>query len=107
MTYNSWLDLKDKISEKFQIEDYQKGILEDMPDSHLEILIFKSQNGKIKLEWISKPRVLGEKTLYSNRIGGNVKVDRIYSPDEKVEFLKAYQEKDRVWEEINLQNFNF
>lgn len=107
MTYNAWLNLKDKITEKFKVEDYKKGVLEQVPDSVCETLIFTGPNGKIKLEWISKPKTLGEKTLYSARVGSTVKVDKIYSQDEKAEFLKAYQDKSGTWEEINLQNFNF
>ena len=89
------------------MEDYQKGVLEDVPDSICETLIFNGPNGRIKLQWISKPKTLGEKTLYSGRVGSHVKVDKIYSADEKAEFLKAFQEKNGLWEEINIQNFNF
>lgn len=107
MTHNSWLDLKDKISSKFKIEEYKKDTLEDVPDSACETLIFNGPSGKIKLEWISKPKTLGEKTLYSARVGGTVKVDKVYSDTEKSEFLKAYQAVGNDWQEINTQNFNF
>ncbi|HPA25333.1 MAG TPA: hypothetical protein PLK76_01060 [bacterium] len=78
-----------------------------MSDSVCETLIFNGPNGKIKLEWISKPKILGEKTLYSGRVGADVKVEKVYSQDEKSEFLKAYLFKDNDWQEINTQNFNF
>ena len=87
MTYNAWLNLKDKINEKFKVEDYQKSVLEEVPDSVCETLIFNGPNGRIKLQWISKPKTLGEKTLYSGRVGSHVKVDKIYSADEKAEIV--------------------
>ena len=107
MTKDKWLDLKDKIQDKFSIEKEEKDTLEDVPDSVVERLIFESPLGKIKLEWISKPKTLGEHTTYSNRIGSNVKVDKIYSEDERSEFLKAYKSEDGEWCEISINNFEF
>ena len=106
MTKDKWLDLKDRIEDKFGVREYKKDILEDVPDSVVEILIFDSPLGKIKLEWVSKPKTLGEKTVYSNRIGSNVKVDKIYSEDERAEYLKAYKDLDGEWEEINSNSFD-
>lgn len=106
MTKEKWLDLKDKIKDKFGIEQEQKSTLEDVPDSVVETLIFDSPLGKIKLEWISKPKTLGEKTIYSNRIGSNVKVDKIYSEDEKAEYIKAYKLDVDEWEEIKSDAFD-
>jgi len=106
MTYEKWLDLKDKIQDKFGVDEYTKGTLEDVPDSTTETLIFNSPLGKIKLEWVSKPRTLGEKTVYSNRIGSNVKVDKIYSEDENVEYIKAYKKNGEDWEEISSNSFD-
>jgi len=106
MTREKWLDLKDKIKDKFGIEQEQKSTFEDIPDSVVETLIFDSPLGKIKLEWISKPRTLGEKTTYSNRIGSNVKVDKIYSEDERSEFIKAYKSDVGEWEEISSNSFD-
>jgi len=107
MTREKWLDLKDKIEEQFGIEEYNKSALEDVPDSVVETLIFNGPLGKIKLEWISKPRTLGEKTIYSRRIGSDVKVEKIYSQDERSEFLKAYKLEDGEWLEISAGEFNF
>lgn len=107
MTYDKWLDLKDKIAIKFQIEEYKKDVLENVADAICETLIFMGPTGKIKLEWISKAKILGEKTLYSGRLGADVKVEKIYSDSEKSEFLKAYQLKAGEWQEINIQNFSF
>jgi len=107
MTKEKWLDLKQSISEKFGIESEEKKALEYAPDSVVESLIFNGPVGKIKLEWVSKPKVLGEKTSYSRRIGGNINVEKIYSEDERSEFIKAYKFEDDEWQEISTQTFNF
>jgi len=106
MTKDKWLDLKDKVREKFDVEEEKSNTLEDVPDSVCETLIFSSPLGKIKLEWISKPRTLNEKTIFSNRIGSNVKVEKVYSQDERAEFLKAYKWESDEWEEINADSFD-
>ena len=106
MTHDKWLDLIDKIDDKFGISEEHRSRLEDVPESTVETLIFGSPLGKIKLEWISKPRTLGEKTTYSRRIGSDVKVDKVYSQDEQVEYLKAYKEIDGEWSEINPNSFD-
>ena len=107
MTKEKWLDLKDKIEDKFGIESYTSNSLEDVPNSTIETLIFSSPIGKIKLEWVSKPRVLDEKTTYSNRIGSEVKVEKVYSETDRSEFLKAFQDEAGEWIEISTNNFNF
>lgn len=106
MTRDKWLDLKDKIEEQFGVEEYNKSVLEGVPDSVVEILIFNNPLGKIKLEWISKPKILGEKTTYSRRIGSDVKVDKVYSQDERSEFLKVYKQEGDEWEEIPTDQFS-
>ena len=107
MTKDKWLDLKDKVKDKFILESDKKSTFKDVPNSVVESLIFNGPLGKIKLEWISKPRVLDEKTTYSNRIGSNVKVDKVYSEDERSEYLKAYKFDNGEWDEINVDSFSF
>lgn len=107
MTRGKWLDLKDKIKEQFEIESEEEKTLDNAPDSILETLIFTSPLGKIKLEWHSRPRTLEEKTIYSNRIGSDVKIEKVYSNQERSEFLKAFKEENGDWEEISPTTFNF
>ena len=107
MTRDKWLDLKEKVEGKFQVEKFEKYEPGDVPGACIEELIFSSPLGKIKLEWNSKPRMLAEKTKYSRRIGGQVAVEKVYSDTEKAEFLKVYKwELDR-WQEISVGDFQF
>lgn len=107
MTHDKWLDLKDKIKGKFGVENFNKSVLENVPDSITETLIFNGPLGKIKLEWISKPKTLGEKTTYSRRIGSQVAVEKVYSQDERSEFLKAYKWEEGEWQELSTSSFVF
>ena len=107
MTKEKWLDLKDRIEENFEVEKFFKSDLENVPNSVVETIIFVSPIGKIKLEWISKPKTLGEKTQYSNRVGSYVQVDKIYSETERSEFLKAYKYENDDWQEISTHDFTF
>lgn len=105
MTRDKWLDLKDKIKTNFKIEEEYSRSLENVPTAVVEGLIFTSPLGKIKIEWVSKPKTLGEKTAYSNRIGSQVKVEKVYAVDERSEFIKAYRLVDEDWDEISGANF--
>ena len=66
-------------------------------------MLFRS--GKMKLEWVEKARLLDKKTTYSNRIGSEVKIDKIYSQDEKVSYMNAYKWNitTEEWEEVKLE----
>ena len=113
MNQEKWLDLKLDIKEKFGIKDEKKeemelGQKEDGTKfmEEKEIVEFESPLGRIKLEKITKPKVLDKKTLYSRRAGSNIEVEYVYSPDETVCQFKAYKwngEKDE-WDEIT---YNF
>lgn len=104
MTLERWQEIKAMIKSKFSIEEEKKESLgQDVPGEK-EMVIFTSNLGKIKLEWITKPRTLGEKTIYSRRIGSQVKVDKVYDENEIVCYLKAYRQTGDEWREIEAEN---
>ncbi|TSC95752.1 MAG: Uncharacterized protein Athens101410_339 [Parcubacteria group bacterium Athens1014_10] len=111
MNQEKWLDLKLKTKEKFGIakESSEELELAEKEDGtkimeKKEIIEFESPMGRIKLEKISKPKVIGKKTLYSRRIGSNIEVKYDYSPDEIIHQLKAYKQDNGQWQEIT---YNF
>lgn len=87
---DKWPEIKEKIKSSFVVaaERLEK---DEERSEQTEILEFQGPLGKMKVEWISRPKVLNTKTHYSNRIGSNVQVDYIYSPDELTHTLKVYQ----------------
>jgi len=95
MIPDKWEQIKELAQSNFEILDSGEEPVEDIPNSKLEFLEFIGPLGKMRLEFITKPKVLDKKTLYSGRIGGDVKVDYIYSEDEMVYVFKAYK-----WDEV-------
>lgn len=108
MHLDRWKDILDQIHQYFAVED--QGIVES--DEHggtiSEFIIFTGPMGKMKLEFISKPRVIDKQTTYSNRIGSDVNIDYIYSPTEKVYTFLVYKwsEVDNDWQPVDAGSFN-
>jgi hypothetical protein len=111
MNPNKWEQLVFLAEEKLGIDKREKQELEvgELSDGSKimgtkEIIEFKSPLGKIKMEKITRPKVVDKKVLHTKRIGGRVAVDYVYSPDEKVEEVNIYlQNKSGEWEEIDLE----
>ena len=107
MTRDKWLNLLDMVEAKFGIDrNYKEDLGKDIPGEK-QVVEFIGPLGKIKLEWVEKARLVDEKTTYSNRIGSQVKINKIYSQDEKVNYINAYK-WDGVrneWQRLN--NFEF
>jgi len=94
MAPDRWEEIKQLVQKNFEVLDSGGEEIEDIPDSKLEFIEFKGPLGKMRLEFITKPKVLDKKTLYSGRIGSDVKVEYVYSEDEKVNTFKAYKWND-------------
>lgn len=108
MTRDKWEDIVELVEKKFELEE--SGSFEDEYDASLtEYLIFESQFGRVKLEFITKPKVVDKKVSYSNRIGSEAQVEYLYSPTEKTHRLLIYRwsEDDNSWLalEAGLNNF--
>lgn len=101
MHKDKWQDIKAMVKEKFEVISEETKEFEESP-GQVEILIFESPQGTMKFEFTERPVVLDKKTHHSShRIGGRVKVDYIYSDDEKSYTFKAYREADDgEWEEM-------
>lgn len=106
MNLEKWEQIKAMAKDKFEIireigEDGVDGI------GNVQILEFNGPLGRMKLEFVSKPRILDKKTSYSNRIGSGVRIDYVYSEDEEVHELIAYKwdEVASDWESIDASDF--
>ncbi len=100
MNDDKWRDIIDKIKENFQVESHEKRAGE-YEGENLEEIVFNHPAGPMKLLRIIKPRLVGEKTKYSNRIGSSTQVEKIYSDTETVDSVRLYQQKDGEWGEID------
>ena len=107
MTVEKWKDIVGKIKDNFKFEEEGNDHYDERGGVDIEFIIFEGPLGRMKLEFISKPVVIDKKTIYSNRIGSETKVDYIYSVDEKTEKLVAYKwsEDQDNWVEIEAGMF--
>jgi hypothetical protein len=97
---DKWLETKEKIKSTMQILDERTETDEENHEVR-EIIELIGPLGKMKLEWITRPKLLDKKTSFSRRIGSETKVDYVYSEDEFVHNLKVYKEDfEGQWEEI-------
>lgn len=106
MTLEKWLEIKEKI--KQEMEDVLESVETDEERRKTtEILEFRSPLGKMRIEWITRPKVLDKQTHFSRRIGSDVKVDYVYSEDEFTYTFKVYREVAGDWEELKGGSFGF
>ncbi|MFH0950990.1 MAG: hypothetical protein V1765_00765 [bacterium] len=108
MQPDRWHDLLDQVREKFKVEDEGKEHSEEYGGSQLEFVIFDGPLGRVKLEFITKPKVVDKKLTYSNRIGSDVEIDYIYSQTEKVHqfLLYRWDEAAEGWQPLDQSQFN-
>jgi len=98
MTLDRWREIVDQIKDNFAVESFDRQSDEDGLGKR-ETLIFTNPLGRLKLEFAVRPKVIDKKVTYSNRIGSEVAVDYVYSPDEVICRLLAYRwsEADDDW----------
>jgi len=105
MNRDKWYNIISNIKEKFEIEEEFKGeVGEDIPGEK-QTIIFATPMGRFKLEWVEKPRTIGEKTTFARRTGSHIKVEKKYSEDELVNYMKAFKWDGDDWEEIKADVF--
>jgi hypothetical protein len=107
MHYDKWQNIIGNIKDNFPVEEEGTIEAEEEGRADIEFIIFKGPLGRMKLELQSRPVILDKKTIYSNRIGSETKVEYVYSKDEMSSKMKAfvYREDDGEWAEINAANF--
>lgn len=107
MTYEKWLSLKGTIQDKFSGTEVGKEALVD-EDGEKEFIICNTPMGRVKLEMVIKPRVIGKKTHYTNRFGAATTVEYEYDDKEKTYTFKAFQLNPASgdWEELRTDSFS-
>ncbi|MBU1036689.1 hypothetical protein KKF32_01470 [Patescibacteria group bacterium] len=104
---DKWQEIKEKIKNSMEVLDERTESNEERKES-TEIIEFKSPLGKMKLEWVTRPKLLDKKTHFSRRIGGEVKVDYVYADNEFTHTLKIYQEDgSEDWQEMKSDKWSF
>jgi len=108
-----WDDIIYKIEEKFGIKkrDKEKFLVSENSFGkkvygEKEIIEFDTPRGRMKIEKIIQPKIIGKNVLHARRAGSRVAINYIYSEDETVERLKFYRwDNEKMdWQEITLEN---
>ena len=103
MKKDKWEEIQDNIERSFKVLGRD---VEENDGVRTEWIEFENPQGKMRVEWVEKPRVVGTKTLYSKRAGTSAgAVEHVESDTEKVNFLKAYRWVDSDWQEIDAGSF--
>jgi len=101
-----WQNIIGKIKDDLELIEEGREDLEENRGFR-EFVVFNGPLGKIKLERTTRPVVLDKKTIGSRRIGGETKVEYIYSKDEFSQKFQAFKwdEAQNAWEEMDAKNF--
>lgn len=101
-----WLSVVGNIKDNFEVKDSGNFHIDDEGGVDIEFIEFIGPLGLMRLEFVTKPVILDKKTIYSNRIGSETKIDYIYSDDEKSHLLIVYKwdESQNDWIEMDDNN---
>lgn len=113
MQDDKWEALKEELKRKFKVEDaHFEDLVVDTADGSMiqgkvEVIIFESPIGKIKLTRQSKPVVLDKKEIYSHQQGKSARTEYTFSETEFSHKIIAYKWDDYNddWKEIDAGNF--
>lgn len=102
MTPERWDTVVESILDTFdEVERFTEDVSGDSGGT-MDVVEFESPIGEVRLEFVSKPRFLGETTQYSNRVGGDIKVDKQYDAEDVVHYMQAYKRGNNGdWEVID------
>ena len=113
MNDDRWRDLLGDIKLKFEIESQEIGDYlvrtpsgSEVKQGEIEAVIFKGAMGKMKLERISRPKILDRK-VHAHKRKADGWVEYITSEEEKSHEVLAYRFNPQTesWIKIDLKNF--
>lgn len=110
MNDDQWEDLKENIRGKgIEINEKTEDAatfddLENKIPGKKEILEFKTEIGKIKIERTSRPKILDKKAHYHKGAGGQAKLEYVLSPDEMSHKVDAFKWDEDLseWSPLNI-----
>ena len=100
MLDEKWQGLVNRIQDEFQLLEHNNR-MGTIPGQTIEEISFSNPAGTFKLVRSVRPRVLGEKTQYSNRIGGHTSIEKVYSDTETVDTVKFFRQTNNEWVEMD------
>ncbi|MFH1430753.1 MAG: hypothetical protein ABIG71_04535 [Candidatus Uhrbacteria bacterium] len=102
MQEDQWRDTLDRISSQFEVHEQGTEDLEDVPNGRVAFVEFTAPIGLVRLEFVTKPRTVGEQAQVTRRSGATSNVKMLYDMEDMVSFLRAFQWNDmaETWEEL-------
>ncbi|OJI07323.1 hypothetical protein BK004_01155 [bacterium CG10_46_32] len=104
MTEEKWQAVVGRLKDDCEILEHQT-INGEKEGEKIEEIIFENPIGRMKLTRRTKPRLLGEKTHYSGRVGQSTNVERVYSDDEFVDTVELFQDNNGEWVPVDNSSF--
>lgn len=104
MTKDRWQDLVATILDRFPVDKRGQDPLEDQPGT-VDFIEFTSSAGKMRLEFVTQPVILGKHTFGGRKMGAATGVTYDYSADESTHSLHAFQWLNGEWDEIDARAF--
>ena len=101
MTDEKWKYIVGNIKDSFNVISHKTEAGEFEHES-IEELVFENPAGTMKLARHIKPRMLGEKTHYSTRIGSSTGIEKVYSDTETVDYVTLYRDVGGEWKEMDV-----
>lgn len=104
MTPERWSDLVSTILDRFPVNRRGQEPVAEGPGT-VEYVEFTAPTGEIRLEYTSRPVVIGKKTFGGRKIGTAAGVQYEYSPDEVGHQFKAWRKVGADWQEVDPSTF--
>jgi len=106
MTPEKWQETKTQILNAFKGAEASREDLAEPDRGSVEILEFSGPLGLMRLEFTSKPLVIGKQVAGSRRIGSHHEVKYVFSETEMSHILNAFKWDEGAddWVEIDLKN---
>lgn len=105
MNDDKWGILLDRIKDQFGVLEEGNELLEEIPNGSREFVVFNGPMGKMMLERVTKPLVVGEKSFGGSKYGAGSGIEKIYSEDEMVKTMRAYRDEGGEWVEMDKNAF--
>lgn len=102
MLDTQWEALVGRIKDTFPVEDELREELTDGP-GHRHAVIFQGPAGKMLVERIVKPLMLGTHAISANRIGAASTVVHEYSETETTSTVRLFRWQNEEWQEMDLR----
>lgn len=97
MNDDKWAELVDRVGSQFGILEEGDESIKDVPNGRREFVIFEGPMGKMMIERMTRPKVMGEKSFGGSKYGAGAGIEKIYSTDETTKTIKVYKDDDGDW----------